>query len=180
MAILVMAVIVAIAVMVIRNGTGGSAPVRTAIQQLPQNIDIALKKARFTEIQDGVVVWELAAERAEYDKSGNTAYLTDIRMEFEPTKTRGAITVTADSGEYFITEKNIHLKGHVNAATEDDTTFKTDTIKYEGTTSSFLTNDPVIFRQQRLQLTAVGMNLGVNSQKAQFQSSVNATISMKY
>lgn len=173
-----MALIVGIAVIVIRNGTNGSAPVRTAIQQLPENIDVALKKARFTEIQDGAVVWELAAERADYDKGGNTAYLVDIKMEFKPTKTHGAITVTADSGKYFSTEKNIYLKGHVHVLTEDGASFKTDTIKYEGSTAQFSTNDPVTFRQQRIQLTAVGMDLGVNNQKAHFYSSVNASISM--
>ena len=176
LALIVMAVIVAIAVIVIRNGNDGSGPVQAAIQQLPQNIDVVLKKARFTEIQDGTVVWELAAEKAEYDKSGNIAYLAEIRMEFKPTQSHGAITVTADSGEYLNKEKNIHLKGHVHVVTEDGASFKTDTIKYEGTTPRFSTKDPVTFSQQRLQLTAVGMDLGVNDQRAHFYSPVSASI----
>lgn len=51
LALLVMAAIISIAAVVHRNGPHGSVPVRSANQQLPHNIDIALKKARFSEIQ---------------------------------------------------------------------------------------------------------------------------------
>ncbi len=101
LALLVTAAIIGIVVVVLRNGSHGPAPVRSANQQLPHNIDVALKKARFSEIQDGLVVWELVAERVDYDKSGDMAYLSDIRMEFQRNRSHGAITVTADKGEYF-------------------------------------------------------------------------------
>ena len=42
-------------------------------RQLPQDIDVALQKARFSEMPDGRTVWELVAERAEYDKGGEMA-----------------------------------------------------------------------------------------------------------
>ena len=111
LALLVMAAIIGIAVVVIRDGSQESKQVPSAVQQLPQNIDIALKKARFSEIQESLLVWELVAERAEYDKTGDTAYLKDIRMEFQKTPSQGAITVTADSGDYFVTKKDIFLHG---------------------------------------------------------------------
>src|SRR6185369_3048248 len=76
------------------------APLEPVHLQLPQNIDVALRNARFTEISDGTTVWELVAERAEYDKSGDVAYLTGIHMVFAKTGSAGAITVTAARGEY--------------------------------------------------------------------------------
>ena len=178
LALLVMTAIIGIAAIVYRNGSQESKPVPPANQQLPQNIDIALKKARFSEIQDGVLEWELIAEHAEYDKSGDAAYLNDIRMEFQKTPSQGAITVTADSGEYYTAKKDIHLKGNVHVVTEEGAHFDTDSILYKGALDQFTTKDPVVFRQQRLQLTAVGMNLGVKSQKAYFKSLVVATIVM--
>jgi LPS export ABC transporter protein LptC len=178
MALLVIAAIISIAVVVLRNGPEGSAPELSAGQQLPHNIDVALKKARFSEIQGGLVVWELVAERVDYDKRGDTAYLSDIRMEFQHTRSQGAVTVTADRGEYSSSAKSVRLKGHVHVSTEDGASFKTDSIVYTGATSRFSTADPVIFRQQRLQLTAVGMDLGVKNQRARFYSSVDASIVM--
>jgi len=159
LALLVMAAIIGIASVVLRNGTHGSAPVRAANQQLPHNIDIALKNARFSEIQDGLVVWELVAERVDYDKGGDTAYLSGIRMDSSSAKT-------------------VRLNGHVHVVTEDGASFKTSSIVYTGATDQFSTADPVIFRQQRLQLTAVGMDLGVKNQRARFFSSVDASIIM--
>src|ERR1035437_7707358 len=111
LALLVMAAIIGIVAVVLRSGPHGSAPVRPANQQLPHNIDVALKKARFSEIQDGLVVWELVTERVNYDKGGDMAYLSDIRMEFQHTRSHGPVTVTADSGEYSSSAKNVRLNG---------------------------------------------------------------------
>ena len=176
LALLVMAAIAGIAAAVLKSDPHRSTPVRSANQQLPHNIDVALKKAHFSEIQDGLVVLELVAERVNYDKGGDKAYLSGIRMEFQHNRSHGAVTVTADSGEYSSVEKTVRLKGHVFVVTEDGASFKTSSIVYTGATAQFSTADPVIFRQQRLQLTAIGMDLGVNDQRARFFSSVDASI----
>lgn len=176
LALLVAAAIIAIVVIVLRDGSRGPAPVRSANQPLPHNIDVALKKARFSEIQDGLVVWELVAERVDYDKGGDVAHLSDIHMEFQRNRSHGVITVTADKGEYVSLTKTVKLNGHVHVVTEDGASFKTNSIVYKGAADSFSTADPVTFRQQRLQLTAIGMDLDVKSQRARFYSSIDATI----
>lgn len=178
LALLVMAAIIGIAAVVLRNDPHGSAPVRSANQQLPHNIDIALKQARFSEIQDGLVIWELVAERVNYDKSGDTAHLSDIRMEFQHTGSHGAVTATADNGEYFSSAKIVRLKGHVHVVTEDGASFEANSVVYSGESAQFSTADPVTFRQQKLRLTAVGMNFGVKNQQARFFSAVDASIGM--
>ncbi len=176
LALLVTVAIIGVTTVVIRNGSLESKPVSPAIQQLPQNIDIALNKARFSEIQDGLLVWELFADRAEYDKIGDTVYLRDVRMEFRKTASQGAITVTAGTGEYFITKNDISLKGNVHVVTDDAAQFITEAIFYKGAADHFTTEAPVTFSQQRIQLNATGMDLAVKGQKAYFKSSVVATI----
>lgn len=176
LALLVIAAIAGITVAVLRHGTHDPAPVRPASQQLPHNIDVALKKARFSEIQGGLLVWELIAERVDYDKGGETAYLSDIRMEFQRSGSHGAITVTADRGEYLSSAKTVRLNGHVHVVTEDGASFKTASIVYTAVNAQFSTPDPVVFQQQRLQLTAIGMDLGVKTERARFHSSVDATV----
>ena len=179
LALLVMVAIISIAAVVTRNVPTGSTPARSDNQQLPQNIDVALVKARFSEIQNGLVAWELNAERVNYDKGVDVAYLSVIRMEFPRAVSQGTVTVTADKGEYSSTAKTVRLTGHVHVVTEDEASFKTDSIVYTGATDQFTTNDPVVFSQQRLQLTAVGMELGAKNQRARFYSSVDASIVMK-
>lgn len=179
LAIIVVAVIIGIVTVVIRSDPHGSAPVKPDNQQLPNNIDVVLKKARFSEIQNGQVLWELIAERVNYDKAGDTAYLSAIRMEFQRTSSRGTITVTADTGHYSNLTKNVSLQGNVHVVTEDGARFETGSIVYTGASEHFSTADPVTFSQQRLQLKAVGMDLSVKNQQARFHSAIAASIGMK-
>jgi LPS export ABC transporter protein LptC len=178
LALLVMAALIALTAVIVRNGSHGSVPVRSADQQLPRNVDVVLKHARVSEIKDGQVEWELVSERVDYDKSGDTAYLSDIRMEFQSTGSHGAIIVTADKGEYTSLKNTVHLNGHVHVVTGDGADFTTGSIVYSGANAHFTTVDPVSFRQQRLQLTAVGMDLGVKDQRARFFSAIDASVIM--
>lgn len=176
LAILVMAAVIGITVVVFRNDRHGPTTDRSTNQQLPRNIDVSLKKARFSEIQNGLVAWELVAERADYDKEGNTAFLSNIRMEFRNTGSQGAVTASADRGEYSSTAKTVTLDGNVHISTEEGADFQTSSIVYNADMTQFSTTAPVTFRQQRLHLQAVGMDLGVRNQKARFYSSIDASV----
>jgi LPS export ABC transporter protein LptC len=175
--ILVVTAIICIVIAISRNGSNHSAPVQSAFQQLPQNIDVALKQARFSEMKDGSIVWELVAEKVEYDKSGEIAHLSGgIQMDFLRTKTHGAVKVTADSGEYRINNKNIKLRGKVHVLREDAASFDTDSIGYTTAISRFKTEDKVIFRQERLTLNATGMEMDLKDQQARFFKLVDAKV----
>lgn len=176
LALLAIVAIIGIGTALFRKSPNGAESEQVANRQLPQNIDVALKKARFSEMQDGVELWNLLAERVEYDKALDKAYLTDIDMEFQHTRLREAVKVTADSGEYSNTEKNVRLNGHVRAVTENGASFTTDTLIYNASTAQLSTVDTVTFRQEKLQLTAVGMNMGLKNQQAHFLSAVNASV----
>jgi LPS export ABC transporter protein LptC len=178
LALLATAVIVIFAAVVFQNGSHGSQPERSVVQPLPTNIDVALKDARFSEIQDGHVVWELAAGRVDYDKTGEVAYLANIVLLFKRPAPRGTITVTADRGEYDAGKKMIHLMGRVHAEMDDNARFKTASLVYSGVSERFSTDDSVNFQQHRLQMTAVGMDLGVKDQQARFRSSVDAVLAI--
>ena len=175
--ILVITAIICIVIAISRNGSNQSAPVQSAFQELPQNIDLALKRAHFSEMKDGSIVWELVAERVEYDKSGEIAHLTGgIRMDFARSRAHGAIKVTADSGEYRSNSKNIKLRGKVRVLTEDGASFDTDSIDYTAAVSQLKTADAVAFRQERLTLNATGLEIDTKDQKTRFLKLVDATL----
>jgi LPS export ABC transporter protein LptC len=145
-------------------------------RQLPQNIDMAIHDAFFYEVRGGITVWDLVAKKAEYNKSGDIAYLSDIRMKFAKTPSAGALTVTAVKGIYSNKSRNVALRGKVHVVTETGVSFDTEAIDYLAEHSQFRTSDEVTCRQQRLTLTAQGMELDVASQKARFLKAVDARV----
>ncbi|KAA0895342.1 LPS export ABC transporter periplasmic protein LptC [Oryzomonas rubra] len=176
LAILVITAIIGIVAAIALKGSHQAALPEPVSRQLPQNIDMAIHNARFYEVREGTAVWELVAKQAEYDKNGDVANLSDIRMEFARTATAGAITVTAAQGTYSSKSRNVALRGKVHVVTETGVIFDTETVDYVAARSLFRTSDKVAFRQQRLTLTARGMELDVKSQKARFLKDVDAGV----
>jgi LPS export ABC transporter protein LptC len=145
-------------------------------QQIPQNIDVALHNARFTDMRDGVIVWELVADRAEYDKTGDIAYLTDVHMVFAKTHSNGTITVTSSKGEYSNASRNVRLRGKVHVVTESGMVFDTESLDYQAGPSLFRTVERVDFRHERLSLAAIGMELYVKTETSHFFKSIEAVV----
>jgi len=175
LALLVTAAIVGIVAAISLKGFRTTSP-EPVSQQLPHNIDVALHNARFTEMRDGIPVWELVAERTEYDKTGDVAYLTNINMVYAKSRTNGSITLTASKGQYSNSSKNIHLQGKVHVVTESGMVFDTDSLDYLAASSLFRTADHVDFYHERLSLAAVGMELDANTEKSRFFKSVDAVV----
>ncbi|MDU0459845.1 MAG: LPS export ABC transporter periplasmic protein LptC [Geobacteraceae bacterium] len=174
--IIVTTAFIGIVAVIYRNGSHRQVAAKSAIQQLPQNIDVALNKARFSEIRDGSVVWELLAEHVEYDKNGEVAHLSGIRLDFARSGLGGTITVTAERGDYFSNTNDMQLSGKVHVIAGEGISFDTDSIEYNASKSRFRTTGRVMFRQQRLSLTATGMELDVKDQRAHFMKTVEATV----
>ncbi|MBK5276663.1 MAG: LPS export ABC transporter periplasmic protein LptC [Desulfuromonadales bacterium] len=156
---------------------GSRTPLQGTIsQQLPRNIDVALKNARFTEMREGVTVWELVAAQVEYDKTGDIAYLADIRMVYAARGKNGSITVTAAKGDYSAASRNIRLRGTVHVVTGSGMVFDTESLDYLAEKSHFRTADKVKILHERLSLTATGMELDAKTERAHFHSSVDAVV----
>jgi LPS export ABC transporter protein LptC len=145
-------------------------------KQLPHNIDVALQNARFIEMREGVTLWELLAVRAEYDKTGDIVYLSDVRMNFSKTRTNGTVTVTATKGEYSNLNKNVRLRGSVHVVSESGMSFDTESLDYLAGPSKFHTVEQVNFNHDRLSLSAKGMELDVKSETSRFLSLIDAVV----
>ena len=125
---------------------------------------------------EGITVWELVADRAEYDKTGDVAYLTDIHMVYAKSRTNGAITLTSSKGEYSNISKNIRLRGKVHVVTESGMVFDTETLDYLAEPSLFRTADRVDFHHERLTLAATGMELFAKTETSRFFKSIDAVV----
>jgi len=175
LALLVTAAIVGIVAAISLKGFRTTSP-EPVSQQLPRNIDVALQNARFTEMREGATVWELVAERAEYDKSGDVAYLSNIHMVYARSRSNGSITLTASTGEYSNSSRNIRLRGKVHVVTESGMVFDTESLDYHAETSLFRTADRVDFHHERLSLAAIGMELYAKTETSRFFKPVDAVV----
>lgn len=175
LALLVVTAVIGILAAIFLNGSK-PAPSEPVSPQTPRNVDLALRDARFTEVRNGATVWTIVAERAEYIKEGEVANLSGIRMLFVKRPGTGNITVTAERGTYSTKSRNVTLRGKVHMTTDSGIVFDTETLDYHATTSRFVTNDSVTFRQQRMTLTARGMDLDVDGQVVRFHSAVDAIV----
>lgn len=175
LALLVVTASIGIVAAIFLNGST-STPPEPVSQQTPLNVDLALRNARFTEVRNGATVWTIVAERAEYSKDGEVAHLSGIRMLFVKNHETGNIAVTSDRGTYSTKSRNVNLSGKVHVTTDSGIVFDTDSLDYLAATSRFITDDSVRFRQQRMTLTAQGMDMDVNGQVAHFRSAVNAVV----
>ena len=175
LALLVTAAIVGIVAAISLKGFRTTSP-EPVSPQLPQNIDVALQNARFTEMSNGATVWELVAKRAEYDKSGDVVYLTDIHMVYAKSRTNGSITLTSAKGEYSNSSRNIRLRGKVHVATESGMVFDTESLDYLAEPSLFRTADHVDYHHERLSLAATGMELYAKTETSRFFKPVDAVV----
>lgn len=175
LALLVTTAIIGIVAAISFKGSRTALP-EPVSQQLPQNIDVALHNARFSEMRDGITVWELVADHAEYDKTGDVAYLSDVHMIFSKTRTNGTITVTAAKGEYSNATRNIRLRGKVHVVTESGMVFDTESLDYLAGRSQFRTAERVDFHHERLSLAAIGMELDVKAETSRFFKSIDAVV----
>lgn len=175
LAILVMSATIGIVAVISQRGSRPT-PAEPISPQLPLNVDLALSKARLAEVHGNVTVWTIVSDRAEYDKKGEVVFLTGVRMEFTRNSTAGTIVVTSEKGTYFTKSKNIALRGKVHMTTGSGIVFDTDSLDYQASSSRFRTTAKVTFRQQRMTLTAKGMDLYANNQTAQFHSAVEAVV----
>lgn len=145
-------------------------------KQLPEHVDISMDNARFSEMKDGVVTWEMVAEKAVYSKNNDLATLYGIKMTFAATKKAGKCIVTAKEGTFVSSSRNVTLSGNVHIESENGARFQTQQLKYNARNGIFTSNDLIKFNHERLSLISQGMELNVTTEKVHFFKPTNATI----
>ena len=176
MAVLVTTALIGIVAAVARNSSRQPATPEQVMPELSAHIDVALHKARFVEMRNGSVLWDLVADRAEYDRAGELVHLTGLTMTFDRSPASEPLTLTADRGQYAERSRRLALRGRIHVKTGTGASFDTDSIEYRADRSLLATDAPVSFRHQRLSLQATGMEFDVERQKGRFKSEVTAAV----
>lgn len=145
------------------------------LPSLPKNIDVSLQKIHFTETKGGAKKWDLLADKAEYDKGGETVRLTGIRLEVAAAGKTGEIVLTADRADYRVKTKDVELVGNVVAKSASGMEFSTGRVAYLSARSLLKTADRVKFSDGALAVEGVGMEFMVDSKRVKILRDVDAS-----
>lgn len=138
-------------------------------------IDMALNKLHFSEMRGNEQLWELVAERAEYDKDSGRARLAGVRADIHGGRA-GGMLITAETGSYDEAARLVQLRTRVHAVSKRGMVFDTDQLDYLTAPGRLQTAQPVTVRDGRLTLQAVGMEMSLHDEKVRFSGPVEAVI----
>lgn len=145
-------------------------------ESLPGNVEMALQKAHYSEVKDGVTKWDLFADQALYDKKKETFHLQRVRLVLAAEKKVGNIILTADQAEYHSQTKNVELSHNVVAKSDSGLHFTAETAAYIADRALIKTNSPVRFTDGKIEITGIGMEFMTATRDLKIMKDVIAEI----
>lgn len=139
------------------------------------NVDMSMNQIRFSEMRDDATLWELVAERADYDKEPGVVHLKKVRLETFEGKT-GGVVITSQTGSYQESKRLVTMQGTVHAVTRKGMLFDTDLLEYLPASGMLLTDHAVSVLDGRLRLKARGMEASLKTEQVRFLHQVDAVI----
>jgi LPS export ABC transporter protein LptC len=145
------------------------------LPSLPKNIDVSLQKIHYTETKSGVKKWDLLADKAEYDRTGDVVRMSGIRLDIAMAGKPGEVILTSERADYFTLTRDVVLTGNVVAKSESGIEFKTGRVEYIAAGSLLRSADRVKFTDGNLTVEGVGMELMVETKRLKIMQQVNAS-----
>jgi LPS export ABC transporter protein LptC len=174
LAIAILVPTLALVVAIVSRQQRASSP-ETVPHASSPNVDMSMNQIRFSEMRDDATLWELVAERADYDKEPGVVHLKTVRLETFEGKT-GGVVITSQTAKYQEAKRLVTMEGAVHAVTRKGMVFDTDQLQYLPVTSMLSTNHAVSVLDGRLRLQARGMEASLKTEQVRFLTQVNAVI----
>ena len=144
------------------------------LPSLPKNIDVALQKIHYTETRSGVKKWDLLADKAEYDKTGEVVRLSGIRLDVALAGKPGEVVLTSARGEYFTGTRDVVLVGNIVAKSASGMHFTTERLEYVAARSLLRTASHVKFTDGVLTVEGMGMEFMTDTKQLKITQQVEA------
>jgi LPS export ABC transporter protein LptC len=152
-----------------------STPPETASKPISPEVDMSLSRLTFSEMKGNNKLWDLTAERADYDKEAALAKLIGVRTEIYDGKA-GGMVITSKKGSYHEAQHLVTMQEKVHAVTKKGMVFDTEQLEYRSGPGLVVTNRPVKVVDGRLTLTAQGMEMSLHQEEVRFRGAVHAVI----
>lgn len=144
------------------------------VRKLPLQVDISLQKFHYTETKQGVKRWDLAAEKAEYNKKKDQTSLAVVRLTVAGGAKFGDLVITADRAEYHNGTRNVVLSGKVTGVSSKGIRFSASNVSYLASRSLLVSEDRVRFSDGGNELEGVGMEFQTQTRRFKLKKDVSA------
>ncbi len=123
-----------------------------------------------THKEDGAIRWELSAEKALIPIDQENIFLNDLtlRINRQPN-----IFLTSGSGTYQVEDGDITLNKPVEL-TMENSTFSTNTIKWNRADEFISTDDDVQFTGRKFKITGIGLSAQLGNEQVRIMNDVKA------
>jgi LPS export ABC transporter protein LptC len=144
------------------------------VRKLPLQVDISLQKFHYTETKQGVKQWDLAAEKAEYNKKKDLTYLAVVRLTVAGGAKFGDLVITADRAEYHNGTRDVVLSGKVTGVSSKGIRFSASNVSYLASRSLLASEERVRFSDGGNELEGVGMEFQTQTRRFKLKKDVSA------
>jgi LPS export ABC transporter protein LptC len=143
---------------------------------LPHDVEMAMRKAHYSEVKDGAKKWDLFADQAFFDMKNDVFHLNGVSLVLAAKAGVGTISVTADRADYYSKTKDVHLAGNVVARSDSGLHFFSARARYIADRAVITTSDPVTFVDGRIQVKGIGMEFHTATRDLKILKDVTADI----
>jgi LPS export ABC transporter protein LptC len=140
--------------------------------QTPGNV--GLKEINFSQVKDGVKLWELKAEEVEYQKDRNLVSFKKVTILYFP-KADKPISLVGNRGYLDTQSKNIYMEGEVIISSEAGYELRAPTLYYRDEEREVTTEGVVTFKGPEIMVEGQGANMQLDSQRLFIRSKAKTT-----
>jgi LPS export ABC transporter protein LptC len=141
--------------------------------QTPGNV--GLKEINFSQVKDGVKLWELKAEEVEYQKDRNLVSFKKVTILYFPKEDK-PISLIGNRGQLNTQSKDIYIEGEVTIASEEGYELKAPALHYQDEKREVWTDGQVTFKGPQILVEGQGATMKLDSQKLFIKSNAKTTI----
>jgi LPS export ABC transporter protein LptC len=135
---------------------------------------VGLKEINFTQVKDGVKLWELKAEAVEYQKDSNLVSFKKVTLIYFP-KDNKPITLVGNVGKLDTRSKNVSIAGEVLISSPEGYELRVPSLEYVDERKEVQTDGLVTLNGPHLNLEGQGMIMNLESQKVKIKSKARMT-----
>lgn len=130
--------------------------------QVPGNV--GMKEINFSQVIEGVKLWDLKAEEVEYQKERNLVSFKKVTVTYFP-KGEKPISLVGNRGQLNTQSKDIFIEGEVVITSGEGYELKAPALHYEDQKRTVWTEGNIIFTGPRIQVEGKGMAMNLDTQK---------------
>lgn len=174
LAVVILLLAIVLTVAVVRNFHGdGPAEV---LEELPENVDLALREVRFSETREGVRKWMMVADSAAYNAGSGVTNVENIRMTFFDRAGHETVKLNSRQGKVQTESGEVTLSGDVVMTSVRGYTIRTERLLYRKSDDVILSDTPVKFSSAWMELSGRKLRLQVQDQQMTLSGDVRTLI----